>query len=66
MRVEWAEVGIDMKAHQPTPEAVRLAVTNIFEDPKYLKKARAVQAEMQSYDPVGVIIESIEEVAAGK
>jgi UDP:flavonoid glycosyltransferase YjiC (YdhE family) len=66
MRVEWAEVGIDMKAHQPTPEAVRLAVTNIFEDPKYMKKARAVQAEMQSYDPVGVIIESIEEVAAGK
>jgi len=66
MRVEWAEVGINMNTHQPTPEAVRLAVTKIFEDPKYTKNAKAVQAEMQSYDPVGVVIENIEEVAGGK
>lgn len=66
MRVEWAEVGINMNTHQPTPDAVHLAVTKIFEDPKYTKRAKAVQAEMQSYDPVGVVIENIEEVAEGK
>jgi UDP:flavonoid glycosyltransferase YjiC (YdhE family) len=66
IRVEWAEVGINMKTHQPTPEAVRLAIMKIFEDPKYTEKAKAVQAEILSYDPVGVVIENIEEVAEGK
>lgn len=66
MRVEWAEVGIDMKTHQPTPEAVRQAATKIFDDPKYATKAKAVRQEMESYDPIGVIIENIEEVATGK
>ena len=65
IRVEWAEVGIDMGTHQPTPGAVRRAAVKIFEDPKYMKRAKAIQAEMQSYDPVGVIMENIEEVAAG-
>ena len=63
MRVEWAEVGINMKTHQPTPEALLEAGTKIFEDPRYSEKAKAVQAEMQSYDPIGVVIENIEEVA---
>ena len=66
IRVEWAEVGINMKTHQPSPEAIRLAITKIFEDPKYTEKAKAVQAEMLSYDPVGVVIKNIEEVGEGQ
>jgi UDP:flavonoid glycosyltransferase YjiC (YdhE family) len=65
LRVEWAEVGINMKTHQPTTEALRLAITEIFKDPKYKQKAKAIQAEMLSYDPIGVVIENIEEVAHG-
>lgn len=63
LRVEWPEVGINLKTHQPQPEALLMAGREIFKDLQYTKKAKAVQAEMQSYDPIGVVIENIEEVA---
>jgi len=65
LRVHWAEVGINLDTQRPTPDAVLQAAVEIFEDPKYTRKAKAVQAEMHSYDPIGVVIENIEEVAAG-
>jgi UDP:flavonoid glycosyltransferase YjiC (YdhE family) len=62
LRVEWAGVGIDLKTHRPEPKTVYEAVTNILENTKYRERAKELQAEMQSYDSVEILIENIEDV----
>jgi len=62
-RVEWSCAGINLHTYLPTPEMVHQAVREVLGNPMYRKRAKEMQAEMQSYDPVGVVIENIEEVA---
>ena len=66
MRVEWSGAGKNLRTHTPTPEMVYQAVTEVLEDPKYKTRAKEIQAEMQSYDPVGVVVENIEVVVNSK
>lgn len=63
VRVEWSGAGINLHTYLPTPEMVHQAVREVLGNPMYKKRAKEIQAEMQSYDPVGVVIENIEEVA---
>lgn len=65
MRVQWAGVGVNLHTQTPTPEIVNAAVLEVLDNRKYKEKAVEIQVEMQSYDPIGVIIESIEAVAEG-
>jgi len=62
-RVEWAGVGINLRTEKPSSEAVEKAVVEILEDPKYKKRAAEIQAEMQGYDPLGVMVKNIEAIA---
>ncbi|CZR52954.1 related to N-glycosyltransferase [Phialocephala subalpina] len=62
MRVAWSGAGINLETHRPTVEALQEAVMATLDDPKYKKRAKEIQDEMRSYDPIGVIEQSIEEV----
>lgn len=63
MRVEWAGVGIDMKTGRPLSEQLHKAVMEMLADRKYKKRAMEIKEEMDSADPMGAIIETIQEVA---
>ncbi|RDW92035.1 hypothetical protein BP5796_01429 [Coleophoma crateriformis] len=65
-RAEWCGIGINLKTGTPTPEAVKEAVKSLLTDPKYKKRALELQEEMQSFDPISVLIENMNEVLAEK
>ncbi|KAE8445458.1 hypothetical protein EG329_013348 [Mollisiaceae sp. DMI_Dod_QoI] len=62
MRVAWAGVGINLETHRPTQEALSQAVMATLDEPKYKERAKEIQEEMKSYDPIGVIEQNIKEV----
>ncbi|KAE8444314.1 hypothetical protein EG329_000624 [Mollisiaceae sp. DMI_Dod_QoI] len=64
VRAEWAGVAVNLDVECPTPSAVREAVEKILENPEYKQKATMIQQEMESCDPIGAIIQAIEEVVA--
>jgi len=64
-RAEWAGVAINLKTATPTKEAVAEAVETVIRDGKYKKRALELESEMKSYDPMGIIIGTIEELGAG-
>ncbi|KAF8859047.1 UDP-Glycosyltransferase/glycogen phosphorylase [Acephala macrosclerotiorum] len=63
-RMEWAGVAVNLDVEVPKPEALRAAVEKILGNPEYKKRAEAIQTKMDSYDPMGAIVQAIEEVAA--
>jgi UDP:flavonoid glycosyltransferase YjiC (YdhE family) len=64
-RAEWCGVGINLKTATPEPEVVHKAVKEIISNPKYKKRSVELEAEMASFDPVGVVAATIDELAAG-
>jgi UDP:flavonoid glycosyltransferase YjiC (YdhE family) len=64
-RAEWTGMGLNLKTGTPTPEAIRKAVDEILENPKYKKRALELEAEMAAFDPMSVVAKNIEELAAG-
>ncbi|KAF7532408.1 hypothetical protein G7054_g7985 [Neopestalotiopsis clavispora] len=65
-RGEWAGVGINLRTSYPSVRQIREAVDEIISNDKYKTRAREIQAEIAGYDPVGVVIEAIEELAVEK
>lgn len=65
-RAEWAGCAYNLETATPTKEAIKFGVEAVISDPKYKLRAKELQAEMAEFDPVGVVIETIEELAAGK
>jgi UDP:flavonoid glycosyltransferase YjiC (YdhE family) len=65
-RGEWAGVAINLRTGSPTKEQIRVAVDEIITNPKYKVRAQELEAEMAEFDPVGVIIQNIEELTTGK
>jgi UDP:flavonoid glycosyltransferase YjiC (YdhE family) len=65
-RAEWAGVGINLKTAQPTADAVRNAVDEIISNPKYKKRSLELEEEMARFDPMSIVAENIDELAAGK
>jgi UDP:flavonoid glycosyltransferase YjiC (YdhE family) len=63
-RAEWAGVAINLDVEVPTSEAVREAVEKVLGNPEYKQKAEAIQREMDSYDPMGAVVQAIDEVVA--
>ncbi|TVY36016.1 UDP-glucosyltransferase A1 [Lachnellula occidentalis] len=64
-RAEWSGIGINLRTAAPTQEAIRNAVNEILGNPKYKKRAMELEAEMGSFDPIGVVAKTIDELAAG-
>ncbi|KUJ16794.1 putative UDP-glucuronosyltransferase 2A3 [Mollisia scopiformis] len=65
-RVEWSGMGINLKTGQPTQEQISEAVDQIIKNPKYRKRAKEMEAEMASFDPISVVAANIDELAALK
>jgi UDP:flavonoid glycosyltransferase YjiC (YdhE family) len=61
--VEWSGTGINLRVGNPTPSKLLEAVTAIFEDSKYKKRVLEIKAEISTYDPMGIIADTINEVA---
>jgi UDP:flavonoid glycosyltransferase YjiC (YdhE family) len=64
-RAEWAGVGINLRTATPTHEAIRTAVDQILENPKYRDRCKELEAEMTMFDPMGEVAKNIDELAAG-
>jgi UDP:flavonoid glycosyltransferase YjiC (YdhE family) len=65
MRAEWCGIGINLRSGTPTPAAIAEAVESILES-KYKTRAAELQKEMSSWDPIGMIAQSIDELADAK
>ena len=65
-RAEWAGVAVNLRTAQPTVEALRTAVDEVISNPKYKKRALELEEEMARFDPMSIVAENIEELAAGK
>jgi UDP:flavonoid glycosyltransferase YjiC (YdhE family) len=48
--VQWAGVGIDLRTNRATPEAVRKATRETFENPAYRGRAKGIALEFASHD----------------
>ncbi|KAM0544997.1 hypothetical protein ACHAPJ_011578 [Fusarium lateritium] len=62
-RAEWAGVAVNLRTTYPSVEQLSHAVDEVLENDKFKKRALEIQAEIAQYDPVGVIVENIEELA---
>ncbi|PMD46297.1 glycosyltransferase family 1 protein [Hyaloscypha variabilis F] len=65
-RAEWAGIAVNMRTATPSPEVVLAAVDEIFSNPKYKERAKVLEAEMATFDPMEIVVKNIEELAAGK
>jgi len=52
-----------LRTDTPSVELLRESVTNVLKVDRYKTRAKEIQSEMLSYDPIKVLIESIEAVA---
>jgi MGT family glycosyltransferase len=59
--VQWSGVGIDLRANQATPEAIRHAVHEIFTQPGYRERAQQLSLEFASHDVETELLSLIEE-----
>ncbi len=60
--VEWVGAGVNMRASSPTPYAIKQAVQQVLQDPKYANRARELEAEFARYDAVANAIKHIEQL----
>lgn len=62
-RAEWAGVAVNLRTSYPSVEQLGRAVQEVLTNQRYKTRALEIQAEISRYDPVGVIIKNIEELA---
>ncbi|KAH8597153.1 putative UDP-glucuronosyltransferase 2A3 [Bisporella sp. PMI_857] len=65
-RAEWAGVAINLRTQTPTVEQVRESVEEVLANPKYKARATELEKEMASFDPMGIVANTIEELAKEK
>jgi UDP:flavonoid glycosyltransferase YjiC (YdhE family) len=61
-RVAWSGVGIDLKANQPTAQAVREAVRTVLDQPSYRARASFMAREFARTDTRARILRAVEQV----
>jgi MGT family glycosyltransferase len=59
--VQWSGAGIDLRASQATPEAIRHALDEIFTQPGYRERAQQLSLEFASHDVEAKLLSLIEE-----
>jgi len=65
-RAEWSGMGFNLKTPTPTHEAILNAVDEVTSNPKYRTRAKEMEAEMATFDPIDIIVNNIEELIAQK
>ena len=65
-RAEWSGMGFNLKSPTPTHEAILNAVDEVTSNPKYRTRAKEMEAEMATFDPIDIIVNNIEELVAEK
>ena len=59
--VQWSGAGIDLRANQATPEAIKHAVDEIYSQPHYRERAHQLALEFASHDVKAELLSLIEE-----
>ena len=59
--VQWSGAGIDLRANQATPEAIKHAVDEIFTQPRYRERAQQLSFEFASHEVEAELLSLIEE-----
>jgi MGT family glycosyltransferase len=59
--VQWSGAGIDLRANQATPEAIKHAVDEIFTQPRYRERAEQFSLEFASHEVEAELLSLIEE-----
>lgn len=62
-RIEWAEVGINLKTKSPRPNQIRQAVRKLLTDSSYKAKAKDFQAEISQYRSPEIAATLLEQLA---
>jgi UDP:flavonoid glycosyltransferase YjiC (YdhE family) len=65
-RGEWAGVAVNLRTETPTSEEVKEAVFKVIENPSYRERAKSIEKEMENYDLLGMVVKTIEELAAAE
>jgi UDP:flavonoid glycosyltransferase YjiC (YdhE family) len=60
-RVEWTGTGVNLRTARPEVSAVRAAVDEVLEDPRYRKRAGEIQGQYAGYSPFDLIAEIVEQ-----
>jgi UDP:flavonoid glycosyltransferase YjiC (YdhE family) len=58
-RVGYNRLGIDLRTEHPKPAAIRKAVHTVLDDPTYATNVARLRTELQTYDPMATIEQSI-------
>ncbi len=58
-RVGYNQLGIDMRSEHPKPAAILKAVQTVLDDPTYATNVANLRAELQAYDPIATIENTI-------
>ncbi|KAK8047444.1 glycosyltransferase family 1 protein [Apiospora saccharicola] len=58
----WAGVGLNLRTSYPSVPQIREAIDDVLQDQKYKQKALKIQAEMLTQNPIGVVMETIDEL----
>lgn len=61
-RAEWAGVAVNLRTAYPSVEQLGRAIDDVLTNERYKARAVEIQAEIARYDPVGVIVETMEEL----
>ncbi|KAJ3497396.1 hypothetical protein NLG97_g1927 [Lecanicillium saksenae] len=58
-RAENAGIAVNLRTGRPTPGQVRDAINEVLRNDTYKQRSIVLEAEVQSFDPIGIIEESI-------
>ncbi|EKG11414.1 UDP-glucuronosyl/UDP-glucosyltransferase [Macrophomina phaseolina MS6] len=61
-RAEWAGLAVNLRTATPGPALIKESVEEVLEDSMYAQAAKQLQQEFEGADPLGVILETIEEL----
>lgn len=65
-RIAWTGAGINLGTGQPRPEQIRDAVRTILADPRYKRRAQALQADFARHDARREIAAILDELVSGQ
>jgi UDP:flavonoid glycosyltransferase YjiC (YdhE family) len=65
-RVEWAQVGINLRTGTPTPAQIQRAVKTLLMDSSYRARIKQFQTQMQQYDAPTIAATLLEQLANTK
>jgi MGT family glycosyltransferase len=63
VRVAWSGVGIDLKANEPSPDALRAAVRAVLDTPRYRERVSAMAKEFAAINTRREIVRALEHVS---